>query len=83
MSRATNLTRTAPTKTFAEYLRIAATLMIKARLALPALSLCQRMDLDHVGALGETLRRNPVFIRRTAGIAQVEIVFKMLMSADE
>jgi hypothetical protein len=27
----------------------------RASLALPALSLCQRMDLDHVGTLGGTL----------------------------
>jgi hypothetical protein len=55
----------------------------KASLALPAPSLCQRMDLDHVVTLGGTLRRNTVFIGRKAGIAQVEIVFKMLMPADE
>jgi hypothetical protein len=55
----------------------------KVSLALPALCLCERMDLDHVGTLGETLKRNTVFIGRKAAIAQVEIVFKMLMSADE
>jgi hypothetical protein len=55
----------------------------KASLGLPALSLCQRMDLDHVGTLGGTPRRNTAFIGGKAGIAQVEIVFKMLMSADE
>jgi hypothetical protein len=54
-----------------------------ASLTLQALSLCQRMDLDHVATLRGTLRRNTVFIGRKAGIAQVEIVFKMLMSADE
>lgn len=55
----------------------------KAGLALPALSLCQRMDLDHVATLRGTLGRNTVFIGGKAGIAQVEKVFKMLMSADE
>lgn len=55
----------------------------KAGLVLPALSLGQRMDLDHVGTRRGTLRRNTVFIGRKAGIAQVEKVFKMLMSADE
>jgi hypothetical protein len=55
----------------------------KARLTLPALSLCQRMDLDHVGTPGGAVRRNTFFIGGKAGIAQVEIVFKMLMSADE
>jgi hypothetical protein len=55
----------------------------KAGLLLPALRLCQRMDLDHIGGLGGTVRRNTVFIRRRAGIAHVEKVFQMLMSADE
>jgi hypothetical protein len=56
---------------------------VMVSLVLPAPSLCQRMDLDHVAALGGTLIRNTVFIGRKAAIAHVEIVFKMRMSADE
>jgi hypothetical protein len=51
---------------------------------LPALNSHQRMDLEHVAALGGTVRtQNAVFIGRKARIAQVEIVFKVMVSADK
>jgi len=50
---------------------------------LPALSR-QRMDLEDVATLRGTVRiRNAVFVGSKARIAQVEIVFKVMMSADE
>jgi hypothetical protein len=50
---------------------------------LPALS-GQRMDLEDVATLRGTVRiQNAAFIGRKARIAQVEIAFKMMMSADE
>jgi hypothetical protein len=51
---------------------------------LPALRPHQRMDLEHVAALGGTVRtKNAVFIGRKAHIAQVEIVFKVMVSANK
>lgn len=54
----------------------------RAGLALPAPGLCKRMDLEDVATLGGT-RRNTVFICRKAAVAQVKIVFKVMMPADE
>ena len=54
----------------------------RAGLALPAPGLCKRMDLEDVAALGGT-GRNTVFIGRNAAVAQVKIVFKVMMPADK
>jgi hypothetical protein len=43
-----------------------------------------RVDLDHVGAMGGSRRvENAVLIGGAANIAEIQVVFKMLMRADE
>ena len=57
------------------------------RCLLPAtlgLNARDRVDLDHVGATGGTRSvENTVLISRAADIAEIQIVLKMLMRADE
>jgi hypothetical protein len=79
------LTKPATATTFAVYLRTVAMFVMRCPLpTMLGLNARDRVDLDHVGAAGGGRRvENAVLIGRAANVAEIQVVLKMVMRADE